>query len=151
MNELAIQAIMTEAHNCALVMLESANYIQSELANVRMDNALRVHMEQVCTTLIGTKHDIFSELFELDELLDSQPSASVIRLRVDRIVQWLWDDIIRMHELVKALELAKKHDPACELAYVLVIESATNIINAFNRTKAAADALHTGEDERPNA
>ena len=52
------------------------------------------------------------------------------------------DDITRMHHRVKALESASKQDPACAFAYVQVAESATNILNAFNRTRAAADSLH---------
>lgn len=134
MNESTVHSVMTEARNCALVMLESADYIQRELANVRINDELRAQTEQVCTALVGTKHDIFSELFELDELLSSEASTSVILSRVNRIVQWLRDDITRMHQLVMALESASKQDPACGLAYVLVAESATNMLNAFNRT-----------------
>ena len=142
---------MTEARNCALVMLESATYIQSELANVRMNDALRAQTEQVCTALVGTKHDIISELFELDELLGSEASASIINSRVHRIVQWFQDDITHMHQLVTALESASKQEPACGLAYILVAESATNILNAFDRTRAAADSLPAEADETQNA
>jgi hypothetical protein len=46
-----------------------------------------------------------------------------------------------MHKLVMALDSAKKRNPAFALAYVLVAESATNVLNAFNRTRAAADFL----------
>ena len=64
MNESAIHAVMTEARSCALVMLYSATHIQNELANVQMNDALRTQTEQVCTALIGTKHDIITELDE---------------------------------------------------------------------------------------
>jgi hypothetical protein len=151
MNESAIHAVSTEARNCALVMLESATYIQSELAHIRMNDALRAQTEQVCTALIGTKHDITSELFELDELLSSEASASVICSRVNRIVQWFRDVIIQMHQLVMALESASKQDPACGVGYVLVAESATNILHAFNRTRAAADSLCAEADETRKA
>ncbi len=151
MNESAIHAVITEARNCALCMLENATYIKSELANVRMNDALRAQTEQVCTALVGTKHDIISELFELDELLGSQASASVIGSRVNRIVQWFRDDITMMHQLVMSLESASKEDPSCGSAYVLVAESATNILNAFNRTRAAADSLLAQADETGHA
>lgn len=147
MNESAIQSVMREARNCALVMLESATYIQGELANVHVNDELRAQTEQVCTALVGTKHDIFSELFELDELLGADASAVVIRSRVDRIVQWLSDDINRMHQLVMALESASKQSSVYGAAYVLVVESATNILNAFNRTRTAADSLRAEADE----
>lgn len=141
MDESEVYAVIKEARNCASVMLESATYIKSELANVRMNDALRAQTEAVCTALVGTKHDIISELFELDELLGSQPLASVIYSRVNRIVQWFRDEITRMHQLVIALESASKQDPLCGPAYFLVAESATNILNSFNRTRAAADSL----------
>jgi hypothetical protein len=147
MNESAVHAVMTEARSCALVMFESAGFIQSELANVRMNDALRTQTEQVCTALIGTKHDIITELDELDELLHSEASASDIRSKVNLLLEWLRDDITRMHQLVMALESASKQDPACIDAYVLVTESTTNILNAIARTRAAADTLRVEADE----
>jgi hypothetical protein len=151
MNDSAVHAVSTEARNCALVMLQNANYIQSELADIGMNEALREQIKQVCIALVSTKHDITSELFELDELLGSDASASVIRSRVNRIVQGLRDGIIQMHQLVMALESASKQDPACGLAYVLVAESATNILNAFNRTRAAGDSLCAEADKMRKA
>ena len=146
MNESAVHAVMTEARSCALVMLESAIFIQSELANVQMNDALRTQTEQVCTALIGTKHDIITEVDELDELLGSEASASAINSRVNLIVEWLRDDITRMHQLVMALKSASKQDSECILAYVLVTESTTNILKAITRTKAAADSLRAEAD-----
>ena len=147
MNESAVHAVMTEARSCALVMLYSATHIQNELANVQMNDALRTQTEQVCTALIGTKHDIITEVDELDELLGSEASAAVISSRVNLIVEWLRDDITQMHQLVMALKSASKQDPACILAYVLVTESTTNILNAITRTRAAADSLRAEADE----
>ena len=141
MNKSSVQAVMGEASRCALVMLENAAYIQGELAKVRMSDALRAQTEEACAAMIGTKHDIFSELFELDELLGSGASAAVIRSRVDRIVRWFGEDIGRMHQLVMALQSACEQDRSCVAAYVLVAESAANILRAFNRTAAAADSL----------
>jgi hypothetical protein len=56
-----------------------------------------------------------------------------------------------MHQLVMALESASKQDPACGVGYVLVAESATNILHAFNRTRAAADSLCAEADETRKA
>jgi len=149
-DESAVHAVMTDVHSCALVMLESATYIQSELANVRMSEELRLQIEQVCTALVGIKHDIISELFELEELYGSEASASVICSRIDRIVQRIQDEITRMHQLVMDLESASKQDPAYGFAYVLISESATNILNAFNRTREAADSLCAEAGETRN-
>lgn len=51
-----------------------------------------------------------------------------------------------MHELVMAPDSAKKQNPAFTPAYVLVAESATNILKAFNRTTAAADFLESKKE-----
>jgi hypothetical protein len=96
----------------------------------------------VCRALIGTKHDVISELFELDDLLrPAGASSSEIAFRLNRIIRWLWEDVSRMHEFVMALDSAKKQNPAFAPAYVLVAESATNILNAFKRTTAAQTFL----------
>jgi len=143
MNKSLVQAVMGEACGCALVMLENATYIQGELVKVRMNDALRAQTEEVCAAMIGTKHDIFSELFEL---LGSGASADVIRSRVDRIVRWFEEDIAQMHQLVMALQAASEQDRLCVSAYVLVAESAANILRAFNRTAVAADSLRNEAD-----
>jgi hypothetical protein len=141
MGQPAIRAATTEARNCVLAMIESATYIHSELANVRVSDALRAQAKQVCKSLVGTAHGVISELFELDELIGSEASASVVGSRLNRIVQRLGDDITRMHQLVMALESASSENPACGPACMLVQESATNILKAASRTKAAADSL----------
>ncbi len=124
-----------------MVMLESAIYIQKELPNVLMDDLLRAQTEQICSALVGTKHDVISDLFELDELLASKPQKSAIVSRVDRLERWLWEDITKMHVIVTALNSASTQDPKRGSAYLLVAESATNILNSFNHFTAAANSL----------
>ena len=141
MNDSALQALITEAHNCAMAMFDNAMYISSELPTVTMSDALRARTQKMCDSLVSTKHDVAHELFELGELVTSDPSASVIARTVERIVAWLGAEIAPMHELVMALESAHKKDPEQGAAYVLVVESAANIISAFNRTRAAAAPL----------
>jgi len=151
MNESAIHEVMNAARDCAMIMLETANYIQAELPNVQINEALQSQAEEVCNALIGTKHDVISQLFEIDDLLrPTGASSPEIASRLDRIIRRLCEGVSRTHELVMALDSAKKQNPACALAYVLVAESATSIINAFNRTKAAADFLESEKNETRN-
>jgi hypothetical protein len=148
MDKSAIHEVMSAARDCAMIMLETANYVKAELPNVPMDEALQSEAEKVCGALIGTKHDVISELFELGDLLRPAGAASSeIASRLNRVIRWLGEDVSRMQELVMALDSAKKQNSDFALAYVLVAESATNIINAFNRTKAAADFLESEKNE----
>ncbi len=152
MNESAIRKVMSAACDCAMVMLETADYIQAELPNVQIGKTLQSRVEKVCSALIGTKHDVISGLSEIDDLLrPGGESSSEIASRLNRIIRWLWEDVSRMHELVKALDSAKKRNPAFALTYVLVAESATNVLNACNRTTAAADCLKNEKNETPDA
>jgi hypothetical protein len=151
MNVSALQALITEARNCAMAMLYNAMYIRGELATVFMSDALRARTQKMCDTLVSTKHDVIHELFELDELVASDPSASAIPRYVERIVAWLGEEVAPMHELVMALDSARKKDPAHGTAYVLVAESVANILDGFNRTKAAAATLLAGGDHASRA
>ena len=151
MSESAIHEVISAARDCAMIMMETANYIQAELPNVQIDGPLQSQAEEVCSALIGTKHDVISELFELGDLLrPAGASSPEIASRLNRVIGWLWEGISRTHELVMALDSAKNQNPSFALAYVLAAESATSIINAFNRTKAAAEFLGSEKNETPN-
>jgi hypothetical protein len=51
-----------------------------------------------------------------------------------------------MNQLVNDLETASKENPVeYGLAYMLISESATNILNAFNRTGKATDSMREGK------
>ena len=89
---------------CAVHMMMNAMYIQGELSNVRMSDELRERTENLCSVLIGTKHDLVSEIFELDERLGSGAGNEEVLRRVNRMVQWAGEDTLKMHEVVMALE-----------------------------------------------
>jgi hypothetical protein len=133
---------MTEARDCALVMMENAGYIHGELARVEMDGELRERTVRLCEDLVGTEHDVISELFALDELLErAGGSAPPVVERIERIIGWLSEDVGMVHELVLGLRSSTDRDPEYALGYVLVMESAVNILDAYNRTVQAADSL----------
>ena len=122
-------------------MLENASYMQSELPNVEMREALRSQTTEICDSMVCTKHDVISEIFEIDELLKSEIDWVVVSSRIDRLITWLWEDISKIHQLVMALREDSQKNENYTLSLVLVQESAANIVNAFNYAKAAVDAL----------
>lgn len=134
-----VAAVMREAHACAMAMLENASYVERELANVALPVELAQRTRTTCASLIGTKHDIVSELSELDDLLAVAPQDKAGHAeRVERIVRWLADDIQELHALVMALRAASDADPAYGQGTLLVMESATNVLLAYNRVREAA-------------
>jgi len=145
MNTSAVRNVMNDAHLCALAMLDSGAYIERELPNVCMIDAIRATASELCSQLIGTKHDIIHELSELDDLRSDGATDERVALAVDRIIRWLGENIRQIHELVTTLEAAAQNDPACQSAYLLVVESALNILGPFNRAKAAADSIREAD------
>jgi hypothetical protein len=125
----------------AMQMLANALYILGELPDVKMSDGLRARTREVCNSLISTKHDLITELFDLDDLAASDATDPQLGERVERIVRWAREDLLKLHELVTALDAASKQDTTIALASVLVTESATNILNFFDPMRRAAEGM----------
>ncbi len=91
--------------------------------------------------LIGTQHDIVSELAEWEDAPDGELVSNIIS-RAARVVRWLAEDIVQMDDRVRMLQSASEEDSAHIPARVMVAESATNTPEAFGRVKSAAGSLH---------
>jgi len=125
-----------------MAMLENGAYIETELPNMELPSGFHAKVKHVCSDLLGTKYDVIHEIFDIDELLGSSPQDdAAINSRIGRIVDWLSEPIREMHELVQELQPASRNDHRYGLTFVLITESATNILNAFNATVDAAGAL----------
>jgi len=90
--------------------------------------------------------DIISEVAELDELLGTQASEAIVAHGWIGSSSGFGAGIAEIHELVTDLASASKSDPACGLAYMLVAESVTNILN----TSTAPKKQQTAATPNPN-
>jgi len=126
---------------CAMQMLSNAQYVLGELPDVKMSDALRTRTGDVCGALVGTKHDLITELFDLDDLAAADATDEQVGERVEQIVQLVREDLLKLHELLIALDQASKQDPEIGLAGILVRESAANILNVFGPLRRAADGM----------
>jgi predicted DNA-binding protein len=122
-------------------MMMNAMYIQKELPNVRMSDELRQRTEKLCSVLIGTKHDLVTEIFELDEKLGSGADNVEVLRRINRMVQWAGEDALQMHEIVMALDAELERGVMDGGAYLLVSESAVNILNPLHEMRVSAAQL----------
>lgn len=150
MNADLAQSFLSQAGTCARAMLENSAYIEGELPNVELPSGLDAKARQVCSNLVAAKHDVIHEISEIDDLLkpSSQDDAAICA-RIRRIVDWLSEPILEMDELVQGLQSASQNDPRYGLAFMLTAESATNIMNTFQSTVDAADAVEN--DVKPTA
>ena len=138
---LSVSGFIEAAMSCAAAMLDNASFIRKELVNVRMSKAHQAEAETICSSLIGTKFDVGTQVKELDDLVASNADHSAILAVSERIVHCFREDINSLHKLVMSLRAESDKDPHGDLASVLVSESAANILNAFNQTLAALEAL----------
>ena len=100
---------------------------------------------------IGTNFDIYTELSELIDLLSEAASDEVLKMRVERIVQCFRDDLLVMDQLVTALQSAAQGNSDYGMACMLIMGSATNILNAFNRVHDTAQAIEGVSQPTPVA
>jgi hypothetical protein len=132
---------LVAARCCADLMLEGAAFIRKELPNVHMSEALRVRTQQLCEDLVGTKHDVVSELLDFYDPIDGRSQDEVTLMRVKRINAWLIEYLPGMHEIVQALDAATQTGVNDKGAYILVAETAAGILNAYKDVREAAERI----------
>ena len=142
-----IREFQEHTRECAVQMINNALYIQKELPNVVMSDELRQRTVGLCAALIGTKHDLITEIFELDERMQSGASNAEVLRRIDRMVRWAEEDALKMHEVVMELSAASEKDVMKAGACLLVSESAVNILRPLNEMRQLAAQLQTALNE----
>lgn len=127
--------------DCALEMLENATFIEGELDAVHLDAELKVRTVALCSQMAGVKHDAIHELFDIDDMVASGAADDRIAERLRSLVSDLAGPVRGLHALVLDLRAAQERDPESQLAYVLVMESTTNVVMSFNAVAEAAARL----------
>ena len=120
-------------------MMRNADFIQAELPTLGLNDSLARPIQDACDSLLATKHDVVSEVHEL---ADASVAADRAR-RVDRIARWLGEEAPKLHAVMTALQAAADADPRAGSAFVLVAESAVNVMRSLAAVNAAAQRLRT--------
>lgn len=141
MNANSVNDTMAAIHRCAMAMMENGAFIQEELPGLSMGDDFRASIKEVCASLIGTKHDVVHELFELQEEIEAGVGDAKVLSKFDRMFNWIQDDLSLVDELVQRIDAAADEDPALGIVRILVMESALNILNAFNEAKDAKEKM----------
>lgn len=131
---------LSAIRGCAMELFSNALFVQRELPNVALPPELRERTAALCESLVGTKHDVLTELDEYRELAASGADEAVLDQRVARMVRWLGDDVAELDAVVRSLDAAAQGDREVGSAYVLVAESAANVLRALARAREAACA-----------
>lgn len=120
-------AVRCAANGVAQSMLSNAAFVLKELPGCGLGAERLDAIRSMCEGLVGTKHDVVHELSELDDQRVADDSETAVRY-VDRICGWIAEEVPKVDTLVRALQAAaERKEPGCELAAVLVAESAANV------------------------
>ena len=129
---------LSKAYSCAMRMYENASYVEQELATVKLPRRLHKEVSAVCATWVSNKHDILDELDDFHDI-PAPPESELKQARVARISRWLSEDFPQLNELVEKLRDLSENDQKFAPAYMLVAESAVNVLRSFGEVRAAAD------------
>jgi hypothetical protein len=132
----------TAIYDCTPIILANASYILAELQNEQLPEPLRQYITGQCDALFSTRHDIMTELAEIEDQRGTGVKPGVLLARLKRAITWLEEDLSALHLDITELQEFSTRNPAAAPAYILVAESATNILNAFHRAKTAVDSIH---------
>jgi len=136
-----LQQFLSEAQDCAVAMKNTAAYIENELPNVSIEEPTLSKLIALLPRLAGTGHTVYESVTLLHAL--QIPAGKKIDQRglISDVVQRTSSVLLELNEIVGSLSEASQRDPTRSLAFVLVAESAVNILNPFHRASAAADRL----------
>ncbi|HCF99551.1 MAG TPA: hypothetical protein DEV93_03305 [Chloroflexi bacterium] len=128
------------------------SYALGELPSLGVQDGIRASIREFLAELASTLYDVRKEVWTLSDalhppedpkVLDAVEAGTDPRSTGSLIDTWLRRELERMHQLVISLQ----GDPALSLAYVLLTESAANILHAFSRLEAALDAITAGLEQ----
>jgi len=134
-------AALAAAERCAREMLANAGYIRKELPGVTMSAGIRERVASVCGDLVEAGNGLASDIAKIAPGIGTpgggDRAAERLRNRVEEIMPLL----TRLHETVVALDKASRKDVNAGFGYVLVSESATNVLKAYVEMRDSLDRL----------
>jgi hypothetical protein len=128
-----LAVFISAAQACASQMLANSRYISEQLPTLSMPEETRDLITVLCEQWISTKHDIISQLADIETLYEEGADAHEIAANCELALGWSNEAVEEANELLKQLTPAGTvADGDQSLIWMLVAESATNVITACN-------------------
>lgn len=137
-----LQDALQGLSDCTLVMQENATYVERELPNVRMSDENLARTRAVCQSLIAARGDVHRIYSELDgSKIATAADRAALMETAYRALSRIHQSLLELAGLVPALDADVDKDAGSAAASILVVESAGNILRAYNQSKAACDKM----------
>ena len=124
--------LRTSIRTTAITMMENAAYMLKEIPRVEFSGTIGEKIREASENMIGTKHDVFNALHDLDELIEGKDTMDRIRDHFSMILGWIREDIKVMHGLTGEIYATALKNARFHLGFTLVVESTVNIITTAN-------------------
>jgi hypothetical protein len=137
-----LQDALQGLSDCTLAMQENALYVERELPNVRMSDENLARTRAVCQSLTAARGDVYRIYSELDgRTIATAEDRAVLLETAYRALSRIHQSLLELADLVPALDADVDKDVGSAAASILVVESAGNILRAYNQSKAACDEM----------
>ena len=118
--------------DCARQMLDNAEYVRKELPGVNVPEDLRREITALCDKWTAAGTGAFEEMMVLLPLLDEpSPESAVLWEKIRRIHRTLRETMPATDAVVTTLNQAMASSPSAWLAFLLVSESAGNVLECM--------------------
>jgi hypothetical protein len=134
-----------------LMIDQNADYVLREVPGLpSLGEQDRTRIHEVWESLSSCCYDVKKEVRNLedklglhgnDEWFDSDISNDDPRVTTHFITSWLGTEIHAIDALVRMLDQSQ-NQPGCSLAYLLVAESAVNVLHSMQSIYDAVDQVH---------
>ena len=137
---------------------ENISYIERELPQLRMPDDIRTNISSVCDQFEWALIDTEKELRDLVDTPGPHsgevPNGSkTINLdshaSVNAICGYIRDPILALNDLVIRLHNDSEHDPKLRIVFLLISESATNILKSISVVRESLNAIAPAVGSRP--
>lgn len=136
MNLSAALAVAASLRRCGIQMRQNAAYVCKEIEALSVDPKLAMEIRNVWAGLDEEGAVTINEAHELGEHVHAGASEQQLIAIAQRITGNVREELMNLHTLVTRLDEIAKGDRRSVL-YILVAESAVNILKEFNRAQEA--------------
>ena len=125
----SIRSFLTSSRDCAIQMMENAEYIQRHLPQLRMPDALRAEIQALCTSLGESTQALHRRELAIREILASDPESSDIADQIRQMHLMISNRVMNLHFCIGRVQRAVEMHEADGILSLLLQESAGNILD----------------------
>ena len=150
MNAEVFRALVAQIHSSVAEIGGNIDFVRDELPVLTIPEAEQLRIVEVCEGFEGALYEVRKEIRNLEDKLGmhagQEPFDPDIKnpdplVTIGFIDRWLWTEIEAMHQTVLHLDRLSKDDHALGVAYLLVAESAANVLTAYSSVQVSLSRI----------